>query len=383
MAQQSLYEILGVDKTASADDIKSAYRRLAKKYHPDVYATADEKTKKDAEAKFKDITHAYEVLSDPQKKAAYDQYGSEDGPQFSGGNPFGEGSPFGAGGFEDIFSSFFNGFTSRGGRQQSRRQQVGDNIEHVVNLTFKEACFGVNGKEISFLRMEKCPHCKGLGANSPSGIKVCPRCKGSGVATTQTRTPFGVMQTQGECPDCNGTGKIITDRCIECYGKGRIRKQCTKKINIPAGVNTGNSMTINGEGHAAPGEGGTNGMLLLIFKVAPHPLFVREKNDISYEYPITFLQAALGAKVTVPTLDGTTVLDIPEGTQNGKVLRIKGKGVKDLRKNEYGDIYVHIIVDVPKSLNLKQRAILNEATSVLSGAKYEQIEKFNKKLRDL
>ena len=140
MAQQSLYEILGVDKTASADDIKSAYRRLAKKYHPDVYATADEKTKKDAEAKFKDITHAYEVLSDPQKKAAYDQYGSEDGPQFSGGNPFGEGSPFGAGGFEDIFSSFFNGFTSRGGRQQSRRQQVGDNIEHVVNLTFKEAC---------------------------------------------------------------------------------------------------------------------------------------------------------------------------------------------------------------------------------------------------
>ena len=384
MANQSLYEILGVEKNASADDIKSAYRRMAKKYHPDVYATADEKTKKDAEAKFKEITHAYEVLSDPQKKAAYDQYGSEDGPQFQGGNPFGEGSPFGAGGFEDIFSSFFSGFTSRGGgRQQSRREQVGDNIQLVVNLTFKEACFGVRDKEIIFKRMEKCPVCNGSGASSPSAIKTCPRCKGAGYATTQTRTPFGIMQTQGVCPDCRGTGKIITEKCKECYGNGRIRKQVRKNINVAPGVYTGKDITVSGQGDAAPGQGGINGDLLLVFKVASHPLFNRINNDICYDLPITPLQAALGAKITIPTLNGTAILEIPEGTQNGKVFRLKGKGVKDFNRPDYGDMLITVLIDIPKSLNTKQKEALRQAEETLSKAKYDQIDKFNKLLREL
>ena len=385
MPKETLYEILGVDKNANADDIKSAYRRMAKKYHPDVYATADEKTKKDAEAKFKEITHAYEVLSDPQKKAAYDQYGSEDGPQFQGGgNPFGDGSPFGTGGFEDIINSFFGGgFSARGGRQQAGREQMGDNIQLVVNLTFMEACFGVKDKEIIFKRMEKCPVCKGSGAASPSAIKTCSRCNGSGYATTQTRTPFGIMQTQGVCPDCRGKGKIITEKCKECYGNGRIRKQVRKVINVAPGVYTGKDITVPGLGDEAPGTGGINGNLQLVFKVASHPLFNRINNDICYDLPITPIQATLGAKITIRTLNGTATLEIPEGTQNGKVFRLKGKGVKDFNRAEYGDMLITVLIDIPKSLNSKQKEVLRQAEDLLSKAKYDQIEKYKKLLREL
>ena len=385
MAQTNYYDVLGVAKTASADEIKSAYRRLAKKYHPDVYATADEKTKKDAEAKFKEITHAYDVLSDPQKKAAYDQYGSEDGPTFSGGgNPFGDGSPFG-GGFEDLFSNIFSGFTGGGGRSggQARRDRNGDDVECTVNLTFKEACFGVKDKEIIFNRMDKCPSCNGTGSKSATGVQTCSRCNGTGTVTMQQRTPFGVMQTRTTCPQCNGEGKVIVDKCTECYGKGIVRKQRRLKVNIPAGVDNGNTMTIAKEGCAAPNGTGVSGNLFLIFKVASHPIFIREGVNISYELPISITQAALGAKISVPTLDGSTTIDIPEGTQNGTVIRVKGKGVKNLRKDSYGDMYIHIIVDVPKSLNLKQRAALREAEEQLAKAKYDQIDKFNKKLRDM
>ena len=384
MAQKNYYEILGVAKTASADELNSAYRRLAKKYHTDVFATAAEKTKKDAESKFKEITHAYEVLSDPQKKAAYDQYGSEDGPTFTGGgNPFGEGNPFG-GGFEDLFSNIFSGFTG-GGRnsQQTRRERDGDDIEYVVNLSFKEACFGVKGKEIVFSRMDKCTSCNGTGSKSASGVKTCPKCNGSGTVIMQQRTPFGVMQTRTTCPQCNGEGKIIVDKCPDCYGKGIVRKQRKLTVNIPAGVDNGNSMTIPKEGCAAPNGLGANGNLFLIFKVAQHPIFIREGVNISYELPITITQAALGARITVPTLDGNTVIDIPEGTQHGAVIRVKGKGVKYLRKDAYGDMYIHIIVDVPKSLNIKQRAAVKNAEEELNRAKYEQIEKFNRKLREI
>lgn len=381
---KNYYDVLGVSKTASADEIKSAYRRLAKKYHPDVYATADEKTKKDAEAKFKEITHAYDVLSDPQKKAAYDQYGSEDGPTFSGGgNPFGEGSPFG-GGFEDIFSNIFSGFTG-GGRSnaQARREANGDDIECAVNLTFMEACFGVKEKEIIFNRMERCSTCNGTGSKSPTGVQTCTQCNGTGTVTMQQRTPFGVMQTRTVCPKCHGEGKIILEKCPDCLGKGVIRKQRRLKVNIPAGVDNGNTMTIAGEGCAPVGGKGANGNLFLIFKVASHPVFIREGVNISYELPITMTQAALGARISVPTLDGTTTVDIPEGTQNGTVIRVRGKGVKNLRKDTYGDMYIHVIVDVPKSLNLKQKAALREAEELLAKAKYDQVDKFNKKLREM
>lgn len=385
MAQKNLYEILGVSKTASADEIKSAYRSLAKKYHPDVFATADEKTKKDAEAKFKEITHAYEVLSDPQKKSNYDQFGSEDGPTMSGGNPFEGGNPFGGGNFDDFFSNIFSGFTGGNARSEKQRAQqtVGDDVECVINLSFKEACFGVKDKEIIFPRNEKCGSCGGTGSKNPNGVKVCSRCNGSGTVLTQQRTMFGVIQTQSVCEQCRGTGKIITDRCTECYGKGIVRKQHRIKIQIPAGVDNGNQITVKGEGSAAPGVGGEKGNLFIYIKVMPHPIFIREGFNISYELPITIIQAALGAKLTVPSLDGTTEIEIPEGSQNGSVIRVKGKGIKFLRKEGYGDMYIHIVIDVPKSLNLKQKNALKEAEAALTKVKYEQIDKFNKKLRDI
>lgn len=382
MADKNYYETLGVNKDASADDIKSAYRRLAKKYHPDLFATAPEAEKKEAEAKFKEIQHAYGVLSDPQKKAAYDQYGSEDGPTMGGAgfNPFGGGG----GGFESMFSDIFEAFTG-GGRSSSRNRVVnGDDVECTVNLTFKEACFGVKDKEIVFSRMDKCGACGGTGSSSPNGVKTCPKCNGSGSMTINQRTPFGVMQTRTTCDQCRGEGRIITDRCTHCYGKGTVKTQKKIKINVPAGVDNGNTMTLRGEGCVAPpNKGGVNGNLFLIFKVSSHPLFIREGIDISYELPITFIQAALGAKVTVPTLDGTTIIDIPEGTQNGTVIRVKGKGVKSLRKEVYGNMYVHVVVDVPRSLNYKQREALKNAEDALNKATYEKIEKFNKKVKGL
>ncbi len=385
MADKDYYSILGVNKDASADDIKSAYRRLAKKYHPDVYATAPEAEKKQAEEKFKEIQHAYDVLSDPQKKAAYDQYGSEDGPMGGGGsgfNPFGGG--FSGNGDFDFVSDIFNMFTG-GGRSSSRaRKNVdGDDVEVVVNLTFKEACFGVKDREVTYMRVEQCSTCKGTGSTNPNGVKVCTKCRGSGVINVQSRSFLGMMTTQRPCDVCGGRGKTVTDKCKDCGGKGIVRKQRKIKINIPAGVDNNQMMTIRGEGCAPSEPGGSYGNLILVFRVAPHSLFVREGKDISFEYPITIMQAALGARVTIPTLNGTTQIDIPEGTQHGTVLRIKDKGVKDLRKNSYGDMYVHIVIDVPKNLNRKQREAMQQAQDALQKATYDKIEKFNRSMRDL
>lgn len=372
-------------KTASADEIKSAYRRLAKKYHPDVFATAEESKKKEAEIKFKEIQHAYDILSDPQKKAAFDQYGSEDGPTMSGFgqggfNPFGGG---GAGGFDDIINNIFTSFTGGGGRSGARRARDGDDLEFTLSLSFKDACFGVKDKEITFSRIEKCPTCNGSGAKDSSSIKTCPKCGGSGVINVQQRTPFGVMQTQRTCDECGGEGKIISEKCPDCHGKGRIKKQRTLKINIPAGVDNGQMLTMRGEGNAAPSEGGNNGNLILIFKIEPHPLFVREGVNLRYELPITIMQAALGDKIDVPTLSGVTTVEIPEGTQNGTVIRVKGKGVKSLRREAYGDLFIKIIVEVPKNLSSKQKSALKELNETLSKAKYEKIENYNKVLRNL
>ncbi len=386
MAKKDYYEVLGTAKTASADEIKSAYRRLAKKYHPDVFATAEESKKKEAEIRFKEIQHAYDVLSDPQKRAAFDQYGSEEGPTMSGFgqggfNPFGGGGG-GAGGFDDIINNIFTSFTG-GGRASGRRARDGDDLEFTLNLSFKEACFGIKDKDITFSRIEKCPTCKGTGAKDSSSIKTCPKCGGSGVINVQQRTPFGVMQTQRTCDECGGEGKIISEKCPDCHGKGRIRKQRTLKINIPAGVDNGQMLTMRGEGNAAPSEGGNNGNLILIFKIEPHPLFVREGVNLRFELPITMTQAALGDKIEVPTMSGVTTIEIPEGTQNGTVIRVKGKGVKSLRRETYGDMFIKILVEVPKSLNSKQKSAMKELNEALAKAKYEKIDSYNKLLRNL
>lgn len=386
MAKANYYDTLKVAKTASADEIKSAYRRLAKQYHPDVFATAEESKKQAAEAKFKEVQHAYDVLSDPQKKAAFDQYGSEDGPTASGFggaggfNPFGGGG--GGGGFDDIINNIFSSFTG-GGRTAGKRVRDGDDLEYTLSLSFKEACFGIIDKEITFSRIEKCPTCNGTGAKNDASIKTCPKCGGTGVINVQQRTPFGVMQSQRPCDECGGEGKIISEKCTDCRGKGRVKKQRTIKINIPAGVDNGQMLTMRGEGNAAPSDGGKNGNLILVFKVDSHPLFSRDGVNLSYELPITILQATLGAKMDVPTLNGVTSIEIPEGTQSGTVIRVKGKGVKSLRKEAYGDLFIKILVEVPKNLNLKQKSAMKDLDETLSKAKYEKIDTYNKTIRNM
>ena len=384
MAEKDYYAVLGVSKEASADEIKSAYRRMAKKYHPDVYATADESKKKEAEEKFKEVQHAYDVLSDPDKKAAYDQYGSEDGPTMGAGgfgfNPFGGAG--GAGGFDDLFSNIFSSFS--GGGQRANVNRDGDDVEYELNLSFKEAVFGVKDKEIVFNRIEKCSTCKGTGAKDPSSIKTCTKCGGRGVVTVQQRTPFGVMQTQKRCEDCGGTGKIIGEKCKDCGGKGRIRKQRTIKVNIPAGVDNGQMLTMRGEG-SAPRGNGNNGNLILIFNVKGHPIFRRDGVNVSLDFPITVTDAILGATVKVPTMDGGTVdLKIPEGTQSGTVKTIRGKGVKYLRRDAYGDMLVRLIVDIPKDFSGRdKRKMEDDLNEMLSKGKYEEIERFKRSLKDL
>lgn len=379
MANKDYYQILGITKQASADEIKSAYRQMAKKYHPDVYATAEESKKKEAEEKFKEIQHAYDVLSDPQKKAAYDQFGSEDGPTMGGGSGFGGFSGFGG----DIFSDIFSAFTGGSARSARSQDRDGDDVEYTLRLTFREAVFGAKDKDIIFTRIEKCATCGGTGAKDASSIKVCSKCGGSGVINVQQRTPFGVMQSQRICDECGGNGKIITDKCKDCSGKGRVRKQCAKKVSIPAGVDNGQMLTVRGEGCAPVGRG-SNGNLILIFKIDEHPLFKRDGVNVSLEVPITVSQAILGDTIKIPTLDGkTTDLEISAGTQSGTVKRIKGKGIKYLRKDAYGDMFVKIIVDIPKDLSLRQKSALKDLNETLSKAKYEQIEKYNKLIKGL
>lgn len=383
MANKDYYGILGVDKSASADDIKSAYRRLAKKYHPDVYATKSDAEKKEAEEKFKDISHAYEVLSDADKKAAYDQYGDENGPQFTGGS--GGFGGFGGGsysGFEDIFSNIFGGgFSSstRGGSSSNDRD--GDDIEIQVNLTFDEAVFGCE-KEITFSRIEKCSHCKGTGAKDNAGYKTCPKCGGSGAININQRTIFGVMQSRQVCPDCGGSGKIVTDPCPDCGGKGRVKKRTTLKVKFPAGMDSGKTLTKPHEGHAGKGRG-ANGNLFLICNVAPSPMFERKGYDVYLDLPVSIFDAVLGKKLSIPSLKGMIEFNLPEGTPNGKVFRFAGKGVKVINKEQYGDMYVTITVDIPKSLTSKQKKAFEELASSMNGVRQDRIEKYNKILKNM
>ena len=382
---KNYYDILGVDKNASADEIKSAYRRLAKKYHPDVYATASDKEKAEAEAKFKEIQYAYDVLSDPQKKAAFDQYGSEDGPTMGGGagfNPFGGGAS-GFGGFGDIFSDIFNTFTggsaSRSGATSARG---GEDIEVELTLDFKEACFGAK-KEVTYTRIEKCPTCGGTGAKDKDSVKVCTKCGGRGRVIVQQRTMLGVMQTERVCDMCGGAGKIIMDPCPECKGKGKVRKKRTVSINIPAGVDNGQMLNVHNEGNAGY-NGGPNGNLIVVFRIKPHPLFTRRGNDIMFEMPITVTQAIFGDTVDVPTLDKPARVEIPAGIKNGTVIKVKGKGVKDLRRNVYGDIVITVKVDIPRNVGIRQRKEIKDSLEQLDrSAQYDEVEKFKKKLKSL
>lgn len=357
MATKNYYEILGVEKTANADELKSAYRKLAKKYHPDVYANATDAEKKEAEAKFKDINHAYEVLSDSQKRAAYDTYGDENGPQAGAG--FGGG----AGGFgfdmDDIFSTIFSGFGGGGSRQnRANAPQRGQDILVGVTITFEEAVFGVQ-KNVSVRRVENCPDCKGTGAKGGTAFKVCSHCGGSGRVTMTQRTPFGQVSTQGVCPTCGGKGRIVTEKCTSCGGQGRFERTREVKVNIPAGIDQGQRVRYDNEGHAGI-NGGEKGSLYVEVRVAPHKLYARNGYDVQIEVPISFLDATLGCTIEVPTLYGKKELKVPECTQSGTVLTLKGYGIKKLKGVGKGDMFVKIVVEVPKSVTREQKELLKK-----------------------
>ena len=368
--KRDYYEVLGVSKTATEEEIKKAYRQLAKKYHPDLNPG-----NKEAEEKFKEINEANEVLSDPQKRSQYDQFGHAGAQQGFGGSGFG-GFGGGFGGFDDIFSTIFGGGSRNSGRSSTRPRQ-GDDIEQTITIDFMESINGCK-KQVKVNVEEECSSCGGTGAYSKKDINVCSRCHGSGSVIVEQNSIFGRVQTQTTCPKCGGKGQEITRKCDSCGGKGRVRKTKEITVNIPAGVQDGMSMRLEGKGYAGY-NGGPNGDLYVHVRVRPHSEFKRENDDIYLEVPISITQAVLGDSIDIPTVYGNVTLKIPAGTQSHTKFRLKGKGAKNVRSNNYGDQYVVVLVETPTSLSSEEKS-LYEQIAKLEGKKGESVwEKFKKK----
>ena len=377
MAKRDYYEVLGVERSADEAAIKKAYRQMAKKYHPDINPG-----NKEAEEKFKEVNEAYSVLSDPQKRSRYDQFGSVDGPEMgaggfdAGGFGFGGGG-FGFGGFEDIFNMFTGGSAS--GQRRNVPMQ-GDDIRMNLSLTFEEAAKGCQ-KEINLSRVEVCDVCGGTGCKAGTKPQTCTRCKGTGVETVISNTAFGRVQRRMECSQCRGRGQTVSDPCTKCGGNGKIRTTKRRSVNIPAGVDEGNVVNIHGQGHVGE-NGGPAGDLQLVISIKPHKLFTRKGADMFIEIPISFSQAALGTQIDVPTLDKPAKLTIPEGTQPGESFRMKGLGIPYVRSGNKGDLYVTVQVEVPKKLTDKQKEILRIFEESTTGREYEKKKSFLDKLKD-
>ncbi len=348
MAKRDYYEVLGVSKSASSEEIKKAYRLLAKKYHPDICKEPN------AEEKFKEVQEAYEVLSDDQKRARYDQYGFEDPTQGFGGAGQGFSGFSGFGGFEDIFNSFFGG----GGRGSHQRDNRGADLEKTMTITFDEAVHGC--KKVVRLNVDEvCPQCGGSGARSKSDIKTCEKCHGQGYVFVEMQSIFGRTRTQQVCPKCGGRGQEILNKCERCGGKGKFRTTKDITINIPAGIDNGMTLRVEGKGEA--GEFGAEpGDLYITFKVTPHEYFEREDDDIYLTIPITFVQAALGDEVEVPTINDPVKIKIAAGTQSGTKLRLRGKGVKNPKTGNTGDQYVIVNVKTPTNLTDEQKDLFKK-----------------------
>ena len=378
MAQnkRDYYEVLGIQKGASEDEIKRAYKKLARKYHPDMNPGD-----KEAEEKFKEINEANEILSDPTKKSRYDQFGfaGVDPNYGAGGGGFGGG----AGGFDfgdlgDIFGSFFGG--GFGGAQQRRNgPQRGESIRMSVPVSFTEAAFGCE-KDVTLERSEQCPTCHGNGCAEGTTPEICPECRGSGTVQVRRQTPMGVFATTATCTKCGGSGKIIHQPCAECHGNGRVHKRRTVKVSIPAGIDTGQTISLRGQGHAGK-NGGPNGDLLITVMVKPHDLFRRDGTSVFCEAPITFTQAVLGAELEIPTIDGKVKYTIPEGTQTGTVFRLRGKGIPVLNGRGRGDQYVTVTIETPQNLNREQKDALRKFSETLGEGNYEQQKSFFKKFK--
>lgn len=383
--KRDYYEVLGISKDASKDEIKKAYRKLSKKYHPDINKEAD------AEDKFKEISDAYEVLSDDQKRAAYDQYGhaATDGGFGGGGSGFGGGSyqSYGGAGFEDIFEQFFGGggggFGGFGGgrrTQDPNAPQAGDDLQYNMDLEFEEAIFGTS-ETVSYKREVDCHVCEGVGAEPGTNVKTCPTCSGSGVEKQYQQTPLGRVVSQSVCHECSGKGKVFDEACHHCHGAGRETETTKVKVNVPAGVEDGQSMRLNGQGNQGKNNGPA-GSLYVVFRVKRSEMFERDGSEIRYILPINFAQAALGDEIEVPTVHGKVSMKVPAGTQTGSKFRLRGKGAPKLNGNSNGDQTVTVKVMTPKNLNEEQKASLRAFAKASDSEVSEEDRGFFDKLKD-
>ncbi len=372
--KRDYYEVLGVDKGATADEIKKAYRKVAKDCHPDLHP-GDEA----AAERFKEANEAYEILSDEQKKARYDQYG------FAGVDPsYGAGQGgAGFGGFDmgDIFGDIFSGFGGFGGfggsRQPRNGPRKGESIRVGLTLSFEEAAFGCE-KEIKVNAIDQCESCGGTGCEPGTDPQTCTNCGGTGSIRTRQRVMGMTMESNAPCPNCGGSGKIIQNPCKTCQGAGRVRKSRKLNVNIPAGIDDGQTISLRGEGHAGT-NGGPKGDLLITVSVKPHPLFTREGASVLCDIGVSFVDAALGAELRVPTLDGDVKYNLPEGTQTGTTFRLKGKGIPYVNGSGRGDQYVTVNIETPKGLNREQKELLRQFGESLDGKGGKATKKKNKK----
>lgn len=383
--KRDYYEVLGVSKDATDREIKKAYLKLARKYHPDL----NRDHPKEAEEKFKEVNEAYDVLKDPKKRQQYDQFGSGafDGTgNFKGGGGFGGFGDFGgfggfgggsADGFGDIFDMFFGGGQRRGGNTAQR----GNDLRYDLEISFEEAAFGTS-KTIQIPRTDSCPDCHGTGAKPGTKAETCPDCHGTGTQQVVHNTPLGRIATQTTCQRCHGTGKIIKEKCPKCHGTGRLRTPHTVEINIPKGVDQGTRLRIAGHGEAGTNGGGYGDLYVYIF-VRPHKFFKRQGNNVLVEVPVTFAEAALGATIEVPTLDGKVDMKVPAGTQSGKILRLRGKGVPMLRGSGRGDENVVIKVLTPQNLNAEQKELLRKFADISGDRVNPEKKSFLDNLKDL
>ena len=358
--KRDYYEVLGVEKNATPEQIKKAYRKLAKKYHPDMNPGDDE-----AANKFKEVNEAYEVLSDEDKKAKYDQFGFDGlDPNFGAG---GFGGGFGGFDFGDILSSVFGGggfggFGGGGGHDPNPPMQA-PTLREAMRQAFGQAAFGCE-KDLPIERIEACKECHGKGTTDPNGVQTCQRCHGTGVIQTQQRTPFGVMQTQQECPECGGDGHIIKNPCKVCSGRGLVRRRTTVHVKVPAGINNGQAINMHGQGHVGR-NGGPNGDLIISIAVSPHPMFTRDGFDVHYTHPVSFVDATLGGELEIPTIDGKVKYNLPAGTQGDTTFRLKGKGIPRLNKSGRGDQYVTVSIQVPTNLSAEAKSALRAFDSAM------------------
>ncbi|MBT2636487.1 MULTISPECIES: molecular chaperone DnaJ [unclassified Bacillus (in: firmicutes)] len=369
MSKRDYYEVLGVSNSASKDEIKKAYRKLSKKFHPDINKEPG------ADEKFKEVKEAYEVLSDDQKRAHYDQFGHVDPNQgFGGGGDFGGGF----GGFEDIFNSFFGGGGGR--RRDPNAPRQGADLQYTMTLKFEEAVFGKE-TDIEIPREEECDTCDGTGAKPGTKVDTCKHCHGSGQISVEQNTPFGRIVNRRVCHYCNGTGKEIKEKCSTCSGTGKVTRRNKIHVKIPAGVDDGQQLRVAGKGEAGI-NGGPPGDLYIVFHIRSHEFFERDGDDIYCEMPITFVQASLGDEVEVPTLHGKVKLKVPAGTQTGTKFRLKGKGVPNVRGYGTGDQHVLVRIVTPTKLSEKQKQLLREFAEVSGQSPLgEQEESFFSKVK--